>query len=314
MIFPILSGILSFQKAPVTWLLTLLTVALHLITQNIEDVQPMLDSPTWSEPLLLSNAQGFCNFVLANKSESEPVEQRICESNKTNESLGWVLLQHAISNKSYLKDADRYLASIDLVERETLLHRYRVQDFATSSRPSSWLGLHSANRESWLPWWTYAFQHASMGHLVANTSFLVIFGMATEAIMGSILFSVGYIWLAIMAALSYSLMSGISSVPLVGASGAISGLMGFFLFMSWGKNVRFFYWLLPAKGYFGLVMLPAWVAFVVWFAGDVAGFLSSDTSLNNVAHGAHLGGLMSGLLFGFLFKSVKRDRSSASIT
>jgi membrane associated rhomboid family serine protease len=134
--------------------------------------------------------------------------------------------------------------------------------------------------------------------------FLLIFGVFTESVVGSLWTLVTYISAGVAGAGSFALLSGISSSPLVGASAAISGLMGFVIVMCWGQKVKFFFWLLPIRGYFGFAMLPAWVLAVVYMLPDVSGYLSSVNDFQSVAYSAHIGGSLCGALIACSLKYV----------
>jgi membrane associated rhomboid family serine protease len=127
--------------------------------------------------------------------------------------------------------------------------------------------------------------------------FLLIFGAALELQIGGLAVLVVFLMSGAFAAGVFALMTGVTSSPLVGASGAVSGIMALYCIMNWGRPERYFYWLfLPFRGFMGFVFLPAWVGLLMWALNDMAGYLSTVNELGGVAHTAHLGGELAGAM------------------
>ncbi|RLP54415.1 MAG: rhomboid family intramembrane serine protease [Ketobacter sp.] len=136
---------------------------------------------------------------------------------------------------------------------------------------------------------TYQFMHGDSMHLIGNMVILALTGIAVEAAIGSFNFLLCYLLCGIVAGLSYTLFNWSSYLPLVGASGSISGVMGMYAAIYGMRKIRFFYSLIFYFGYFtapGLVILPIWVAWELYNA-----FLGSTSG---VAYVAHAGGLLMG--------------------
>ena len=147
------------------------------------------------------------------------------------------------------------------------------------------------------------FMHGGIGHLIGNMVFLVILGLLVEGALGEILFAVVYLLGGIGAALvSLALRWGDPGM-LVGASGAIAGLMGAYCVL-WGmRKVRFFYWFVVVFDYVrapALVLLPAWLGWEV--------FQWLFTAGSNVAFDAHAGGIVSGALLAFGVRTLGWER------
>lgn len=142
---------------------------------------------------------------------------------------------------------------------------------------------------------TYMFLHGSFGHLLGNMIFLWIVGCVLELGCGRILYtgiyliggllSVGLFWLIYMQ----------STVPLVGASGAIAGLMGTFTVLFGKKKVNIFYSL---GFYFNYVKVPAIILLPIWIGNELYQLFFSGIS--QVAYVAHIGGLAGGAILGFI--------------
>jgi membrane associated rhomboid family serine protease len=150
---------------------------------------------------------------------------------------------------------------------------------------------------SFVPIVTSMFLHASWMHLIFNMLFLHIFGDNIEDYLGHFRFLVFYLLTGIAAALLHILMNPNSTVPSVGASGAIAGVMGAYFVLYPSARVLT---LVPFFFVF-FVWLPAWVMLGYWFIGQflsgaaTAIAYSSQTSGGGIAFWAHVGGFVAGL-------------------
>ncbi len=142
---------------------------------------------------------------------------------------------------------------------------------------------------------TYMFLHGGFGHLLGNMVFLLIFGFSLEIIFGKLKYLGIYLSSGIFSALFFGLFNSESYLPLVGASGAIAGLMGSYATVYGLKKIKFFYWIL---GYFNYIRLPALIVLPVWIAKEVWEYSTQEGS--NVAYLAHVGGLLGGAVVTFL--------------
>jgi len=145
---------------------------------------------------------------------------------------------------------------------------------------------------------TSMFLHGSWMHLLGNMWFLWLFGNNIEDSMGRARFVVFYLACGVAAALVQVVVNPRSVVPMVGASGAISGVMGAYLVLY--PHVRV-YTLLPI-GFF-TVALPAWTMLLYWLGLQfVSGLLGSGTAeTGGVAFWAHVGGFVTGMALVKLF-------------
>jgi membrane associated rhomboid family serine protease len=148
---------------------------------------------------------------------------------------------------------------------------------------------------------TSMFLHGSWMHLLGNMWFLWIFGNNVEDSMGRIRFVVFYLLSGVAAAAAQVATDPASAIPMVGASGAISGVMGGYLVLY--PRVRVFT-LLPIGFFFTTIALPAWTMLLYWMAIQVLGGLSRlGGEGGGVAFWAHVGGFLAGVL---LIKLVAR--------
>ncbi|MBI2188449.1 MAG: rhomboid family intramembrane serine protease [Acidobacteria bacterium] len=152
---------------------------------------------------------------------------------------------------------------------------------------------------------TSMFLHGSWMHLIGNMWFLWLFGNNVEDSMTRPRFVAFYLLTGLAAALAQVVADPSSGVPMVGASGAISGVMGAYLVLF--PRVRV-YTMVPLGFFLQSMALPAWMMLIYWaflqFAGGVTSVVSEQTG--GVAFWAHLGGFAAGVVLVKLFE--RRDR------
>jgi membrane associated rhomboid family serine protease len=153
---------------------------------------------------------------------------------------------------------------------------------------------------------TSMFLHGSWMHLLGNMWFLWLFGDNVEDSMTRPRFAAFYLASGLVAALAQVFTNPASGVPMVGASGAISGVMGGYLVLY--PRVRVFA-LLPLGFFLTSVALPAWMMLVYWVGLQVlSGFVSTGEG-GGVAFWAHVGGFVAGVVLVKVF--ARRDRVTA---
>ena len=136
-------------------------------------------------------------------------------------------------------------------------------------------------------------------HLLGNMWFLWLFGNNVEDSMGRLRFLVFYLLCGLAAAIGQVVTNPSSAIPMVGASGAISGVMGGYLILY--PHVRVFT-LVPLGILFTTIALPAWTMLLYWMAIQVLGGLSrTGEEGGGVAFWAHVGGFVAGLILIKLF-------------
>ena len=142
------------------------------------------------------------------------------------------------------------------------------------------------------------FLHGSWMHLLGNMWFMWIFGNNVEDAMGRLRFVLFYLICGVGAAMAQVAIEPSSNVPMVGASGAISGVMGAYLILYPRVKV---YTLLPLGFFFTTIALPAWFMLIYWMAIQFFGGLSSIGASGGVAFWAHMGGFLAGVILIKLF-------------
>ena len=160
---------------------------------------------------------------------------------------------------------------------------------------------------------TSMFLHGSWAHLLGNALFFWVFGNNVEDSMGRLRFLLFYLLCGLAAAAAHVFLNPASPVPTVGASGAISGVMGAYLVLYPRVRVNMlFIFIFIIR----VIPLPAWVVLIWWFALQVLTGLPELMQVNpevsgGVAVWAHVGGFVAGVVLVKIFESralvAKRD-------
>ncbi|MGL1931850.1 MAG: rhomboid family intramembrane serine protease [Desulfotalea sp.] len=156
---------------------------------------------------------------------------------------------------------------------------------------------YSPSRGNYVALFTCMFLHGGIMHLIGNMAFLWLVGAILEKTLGGINFIVLYILTGIFASLAFGLANPSSPGPLIGASGAISGLMGAYGIIFGMRKIRVFYSL---GFYFNYANIPAITLFPVWLIIEIFRLITNKGS--NVAYMAHIGGLLSGICIGLVYR------------
>lgn len=136
---------------------------------------------------------------------------------------------------------------------------------------------------------TSMFLHGGLAHLAGNMWFLHVFGDNVEDMLGHVRYLVFYLLTGVVAVLAHGLIDTQSQIPLVGASGAISGVLGAYIVLH--PRARVVTW-----GFFLLIELPAWFFLLLWFGVQVwSGFGTLGDGRAGVAFFAHIGGFVAGV-------------------
>ncbi|PID57205.1 hypothetical protein CSB45_08225 [candidate division KSB3 bacterium] len=140
--------------------------------------------------------------------------------------------------------------------------------------------------------WASLFLHAGFWHLAGNMLFLWIYGDNVEHRLGRLGYLLFYLFSGVTATLFFSIFAAGSMTPLIGASGAISGVLGVYFVVFPRNQVKVFVALFPI--FFNVILLPArWVLGIFLLIDNVVPFLFNSQS--HVAYGAHIGGFLAGL-------------------
>ncbi len=166
--------------------------------------------------------------------------------------------------------------------------------FATKSLPAELDVL-----PAWMTIVTSMFLHGGWMHLIGNMLYLWVFGNNVEDAMGHGRFIVFYLLCGVLAALTQAVFNPESELPMIGASGAISGVLGAYLLLHPRARILV---IIPV----GILIYSPWIsAYWVlgfWFVLQLVNSLVSASDTGGVAYGAHLGGFVAGMLLIPFFK------------
>ena len=140
---------------------------------------------------------------------------------------------------------------------------------------------------------THMFLHGGWMHLLGNMLFLYIFGDNLEDVMGHVGFALFYLMSGLAAAGLQFVADPVSEIPMVGASGAIAGVMGGYLLLFPRARVDV---LLIIVILIRVFPVPAWVMLGLWFAFQVFSGFAMPTEQGGVAYWAHAGGFAAGVI------------------
>ncbi len=160
---------------------------------------------------------------------------------------------------------------------------------------------------------TSMFLHGGWMHLIGNMTYLYIFGDNIEDVMGKTKFIVFYLITGTCAALSHALLDPNSTIPMVGASGAIAGVLGAYLMLFPKANIRVFFWFIF---FFKIINVRAIIVLGGWIIIQLISFNGTELSNGGVAYAAHIGGFISGIILIHFFKNKnlnKRKLSKSSL-
>jgi len=146
---------------------------------------------------------------------------------------------------------------------------------------------------------TSMFSHGGIAHLFGNMLFLYLYGDNLEDALGKFRYLMFYLCCGFLAALAQAFINPSSQIPMVGASGAISGVIGGYILLYPKANIRVFYWVIL---FFGTIMVPAYLVLGLWLLEQVLLFPESMKEAGGVAIAAHLGGFAGGFILTPLFK------------
>jgi membrane associated rhomboid family serine protease len=141
---------------------------------------------------------------------------------------------------------------------------------------------------------TSMFMHGGIAHLLGNMWFLWIFGDNVEDEIGRIKFAIFYLLSGVAGAVAHVALNAQSGIPMVGASGAISGVLGAYLVLHPRALVRMF---LGIRS----VQIPAWSYLLIWAGLQVVALTrASKLAGMGIAYWAHLGGFVAGMILSII--------------
>lgn len=313
MILPFFNGILSFRQVPMAWALFFINLFVYLMTfHEVNVLQEKIESYLKDDTYSRIQGQVFSHYIHDNgdryPASLRGLADRALDHN--GQSHLRLLGSLAMRDSLFLKEASQLQIRGDEVALEWWRKKFAEISQARDEHPSYNLGVTQTERgfERLL---SYQFSHGGFSHFLGNMLFLLLFASCLEPIVGSVALLLLYLSSGVAAALSFIIMSEPSAIPLIGASGAVSGMMAFFCLLFWNRRVRYIYFLLiPKKEFAGFVLLPAWVVLGLWVISDLAGLWATPSEFGGIAYSAHLGGELFGALLGLLARPFLPSRMS----
>ncbi|WP_455206480.1 rhomboid family intramembrane serine protease [Kaarinaea lacus] len=153
---------------------------------------------------------------------------------------------------------------------------------------------------TWVTVFTSMFMHGGWMHIIGNMLYLWIFGNNVEDAMGHGRFVVFYLVCGIAAFLAHALGDVNSQIPTIGASGAISGVLGAYLLLHPRARVLV---AIPLGFFIYTTRLPAAIVLAFWFVLQLLNSAAASAGESGVAWGAHVGGFVAGMALIPFFKS-----------
>jgi len=167
--------------------------------------------------------------------------------------------------------------------------------------PQYLFGLSPAPTSLWA-WITYQFLHTHFLHLLMNMIFLYLIISVMQSKIDQDWIYLIYILSGLAGGYAYLTMNPFNEIAVVGASGAICGLMAFMGIAFHSQNMEWSYFLTPFRGYYGIIYLPVFLLLPVYLISDFTTILYYNNGIqSSVAHSAHIGGSIAGCLLGFLY-------------
>jgi len=208
--------------------------------------------------------------------------------------LVFVFLQQLGSN-----DAFSYAFALIPKEVSTGVDLSGVQIVRDSLGNTGRIELYSTPLPVYFNFLSSMFMHGSIAHIFGNMLFLWIFGDNLENLLGHVRYAIFYIACGFAAALAQVVMDTDSIIPMLGASGAISGVLGGYVLLFPKREVR-------ALIFNFLTTVPAFVAIGIWILYQIVLGYMTPAGTGGVAYAAHIGGFIAGVALIKLFAIGRR--------
>ncbi|MAU90201.1 MAG: rhomboid family intramembrane serine protease [Gammaproteobacteria bacterium] len=155
--------------------------------------------------------------------------------------------------------------------------------------------------EAFFPVITSMFVHGGFAHIIGNLLYLWIFGDNVEDSMGKLRFIIFYILCGTSGAILQGIVDPTSNIPMVGASGAIAGVLGAYLLLFPKANVRCLIFIII---FIQMIRVPAFIVLGIWILGQFFSLPGSLDSSGGTAYLAHIGGFITGMILIPFFKKT----------
>jgi membrane associated rhomboid family serine protease len=172
------------------------------------------------------------------------------------------------------------------------------------------LSAHFTTFQQYLPFLTSMFLHGGFLHILMNMWFLYIFGDNIEDRLGHIRYFIFYLFCGVVAGLVHLFTNWNSNIPTIGASGAISGVMGAYLLLYPRSKIMT---LIPIFFFFQFVEIPAFIFLGYWILIQLFSASLTPRNVGGIAFWAHIGGFITGLIFIKIFDVIPRTGLSGML-
>lgn len=172
------------------------------------------------------------------------------------------------------------------------------------------ISAHFTSFQQWLPFLTSMFLHGGFLHILGNMWFLYIFGDNIEDRLGHMRYIIFYLLSGVAAGLVHLVTNWNSNIPTIGASGAISGVMGAYLLLHPRARILT---LIPIFFFFQFVEIPAFIFLGYWLLIQLLSAGFTPRNVGGIAFWAHIGGFVAGLIFVKIFDWIPRTGVSQNL-
>lgn len=278
----------NIRRPPVVTMLLLILNTVVFMSTNGKDEQILFDSiDAYEDEAILETEFPLFQQFLIRESSADDYWLDFDSTDELDEYDRASLIVRLLTDDTYAQYLERSSGIFSNREQNALARKQAI--FETEvSRLSAYRFGFAPSEFSVLTLFTSQFLHGDWGHLIGNMVILLLIGLTVEQLLGSFNFTLFYLLSGAIGALVFGIVHFGSAVPLVGASGAISGLMGMYVAAYGTRKIRFFYWI---AFYFNYARLPALMMLPVWVGKEVFDYFLTDS---NVAYTAHAGGLVAG--------------------
>lgn len=293
----------SFSKTPVVWILLAFNFFGFLSLLEDGRVRELQKFLTESQVIIYIGETYFDEILNQDRKLNE-----LGSSALTTKQKVWIGTL-ALRDDRFMQNFENFVFTEDTILNQKI--KADLGDFKTEhlKRKSQTLGLHS--RSDWKSYLTYQLSHVDFLHLLSNMVFLLGIGFFLEVAIGSLGFTLLYLMCGIFGGVVFHFMNPYSFIPMIGASGSISGLMIFYAFYEKRKHVRFAFFVSPFKEHHGFIHAPVWWIIILYMLSDLAQIVSAPAHFSTgVAYTAHAGGAIMGCALAVLWSFVGWSKSA----
>jgi membrane associated rhomboid family serine protease len=281
----------DIRRPPVvTILLLIINVIVFMSTSGSDEEMMFAAVEAYEEQELLeTELPVFLDYLIIDGGDADWLDgwQELDSVDDLAEHERFYLVMQILTDSNYADFLERRASSLTMAELAVLEQKQEILDSYINQMLVFRYGF-VPSEFSFLTLFTSQFLHGDLAHLLGNMVILVLVGLTVEQLLGSFNFLLFYLISGAVGSAVFGLVHFGSPTPLVGASGAISGLMGMYVAAYGKKPIRFFYWI---GIYFNYIKLPALVMLPIWVGKELFDFFFTES---NVAYTAHAGGLVAG--------------------